>query len=148
MAETNRPARQDFIHFMRIPTRWIDNDIYGHVNNVIFYAWFDTVINTYLIEQGGLDIYQGRVIGVAVESKCSYFQSVAFPDQIDAGLRVARLGNSSVRYEVGLFRHPDQDPAAFGYFVHVFVDRLTRRPVPIPEPIRGALERLLVSPAE
>lgn len=142
MAENTRPSRRDFPHFLTIPTRWIDNDIYGHVNNVVYYAYFDTVINAYLIDRGELDIHRGQVIGVAVETKCSFYQPIAFPDQIDAGLRVAHLGNSSVRYEVGLFRQPDAEPAAFGYFVHVFVERVSRRPVPIPDQIRAALSQL------
>lgn len=142
MAENTRPSRRDFPHILTIPTRWIDNDIYGHVNNVVYYAYFDTVINAYLIDRGGLDIHHGQVIGIAVETKCSFYQPIAFPDQIDAGLRVAHLGNSSVRYEVGLFRQPDAEPAAFGYFVHVFVERVSRRPVPIPDQIRAALSQL------
>ena len=141
MAETPE-TRADYGHWLQIPTRWMDNDVYGHVNNVVYYSYFDTVINAYLIEAGKLDIHAGPVIGLCVESQCRYFQPLAFPDLIDAGLRVGRLGSSSVRYEIGLFRAGDEAPAAAGHFVHVFVDRAGRRPTPIPEPLRGALARL------
>ncbi len=135
-------SRQDYAHWLEIPTRWMDNDVYGHVNNVVYYSYFDTVINAYLIEAGKLDIEAGPVIGLCVESQCRYFRPLAFPDRIDAGLRVGKLGTSSVRYEVGLFRSGDEAPAAAGYFVHVFVDRAARKPTPIPEPMRSALARL------
>lgn len=135
--------RADFPHFLSIPTRWMDNDIYGHLNNALYYAFFDTVINQYLIEEGGLDIHTGEVIGLAVETHCQFFQSIAFPEVIDAGLRVGKLGNSSVRYEVGLFKHGQTEAAAFGYFVHVFVDRASRRPSPMPDRLRGSLQRLV-----
>jgi acyl-CoA thioester hydrolase len=121
----------------------MDNDIYGHVNNVVYYSYFDTAINQYLIAAGGLDIHSGAIIGIAVESQCRFHRSLEFPDVIDAGLRVGRLGNTSVRYEIGLFRHGDEAPAATGYFVHVFVDRGNRRPVPIPPDLRAALQRLV-----
>ncbi|MBM3547851.1 MAG: acyl-CoA thioesterase [Alphaproteobacteria bacterium] len=121
----------------------MDNDVYGHVNNVVYYSYFDTVINAYLIDTGKLDIEKGPVIGLCVESQCRYFKPLAFPDTIDAGLRVGRLGSSSVRYEIGLFRQGDDEPAAAGHFVHVFVDRAGRRPTPIPEPMRSALARLV-----
>ena len=143
MAEQSA-GRGDYPHFLEIPTRWMDNDIYGHVNNVVYYAYFDTVINKYLIEKGGLDIHAGPVIGIAVESFCRFQRSLAFPDRIDAGLRVGHLGSSSVRYEIALFRGGDAAPAATGHFVHVFVDRSTRRPTPIPPPLRAALTALLV----
>lgn len=134
---------EDYRHALDIPTRWADNDVYGHVNNVQYYAFFDTVINTYLIEQGGLDIHAGEAIGLCVESHCAFRAALAFPETIRAGLRVAKLGSSSVRYEIGLFGVADATaPAGEGWFVHVFVDRATRRPVPIPAPIRAALERL------
>jgi len=139
-----RETRAGYPHFLAIPTRWMDNDIYGHVNNVVYYAYFDTVINTYLIDPGGLDIHAAPVIGLCVESGCRFHQAIAFPDRVDAGLRVARLGRSSVRYEVGLFRNDDPDAAADGHFVHVFVDRETRRPHPIPDTMRAALARLQV----
>ncbi len=126
-----------------IPTRWHDNDIYGHVNNVDYYAFFDTVINTYLIRAGGLDIAAGPVIGLCAESHCAYRAPFTFPETVTAGLRVGELRTRAVRYEIGLFaeERPDE-PAAEGWFVHVFVDRETRKPVPIPKPIRAALERL------
>ena len=135
-------TRADYRHWLQIPTRWVDNDVYGHVNNVIYYSYFDTVINAYLIDAGRLDIEAGPVIGLCVESQCRYFKPLAFPDRIDAGLRVGKLGSSSVRYEVGLFRSGDEAPAAAGHFVHVFVDRAARKPTPIPEPMRSALARL------
>jgi acyl-CoA thioester hydrolase len=145
MSDTTRPTRSTFPHFLAIPTRWMDNDVYGHVNNALYYAFFDTVINQYLIAEGKLDIHTGSIIGLAVETQCQFFQSISFPQIIDAGLRIARLGNSSVRYEVGLFHQGSDEATAFGYFVHVFVDRETRRPTPIPEPIRTALARITVS---
>jgi acyl-CoA thioester hydrolase len=130
-------------HRLAIPTRWRDNDVYGHVNNVEHYAYFDTVINRWLIEEGALDIHAGGVIGLCVESHCNYKQAFAFPDTVHAHLRVGKLGRSSVRYEIALFREDAEEPAAEGWFVHVFVDRESRRPVEIPEPLRGALERLI-----
>ena len=133
--------RSDYRHHLRIPTRWYDNDVYGHVNNVQYYAFFDTVINEWLIREGGLDIHAGDVIGLCAESHCRFDAAVSFPDVIEAGLRVGKLGRSSVRYEIGLFRGGDQ--VAEGWFVHVFVDRDTRRPHEIPPPIREALERLI-----
>jgi acyl-CoA thioester hydrolase len=139
--------RQDFPHFLHIPTRWMDNDIYGHVNNVVYYSYFDTVINRYLIEKGGLDIHSGSIIGLAVETHCQFLRPLAYPQGVDAGLRVARLGNSSVRYELGLFPEGEADPAAVGFFVHVFVDRQSRRPTPLPEPLRAALKRIEVTTA-
>jgi acyl-CoA thioester hydrolase len=137
-------TRDRYPHFLSIPTRWKDNDIYGHVNNVEYYSFFDTVICTYLIRAGGLDIHRAPVIGVAVESKCTFRRSIAFPDVVEAGLRIGRLGNSSARYEIGLFREGEDEIAAHGYFVHVFVTRDTQKPVPIPDPIRAALEKLVV----
>ena len=139
MAEPSTERRGDYPHFLAIQTRWKDNDVYGHVNNVVYYSYFDTVVNHYLVEAGGLDIHGGAVIGLAVETACRFLRPVTFPETIDAGLRVGKLGNSSVRYEIGIFRHGDEMPAATGHFVHVFVDRATRRPVPIPAPLRVAL---------
>ncbi|TWS23738.1 acyl-CoA thioesterase [Tsukamurella sputi] len=136
-----------------IPTRWNDNDVYGHVNNVVYYSYFDTVINTYLIGEGGLDIHEGATIGLCVESHCRYDAPLAFPEHVTAGLAVTKLGRSSVRYAVTLFGGADpaagSEPrlAAEGWFVHVFVDRETRRPTAVPDGIRAALERLLVSGA-
>jgi acyl-CoA thioester hydrolase len=129
-------------HTLAIPTRWMDNDVYGHVNNVQYYSYFDTVINEYLIRAGGLDIHDGEVIGLCAESHCTYHAAIAFPDTVRAGLRVGELGRSSVRYEIGLFAGEQDEPAATGWFVHVFVDRATRRPAEIPEGLRTALERL------
>lgn len=139
------PATRDrFEHFSVVPTRWMDNDVYGHVNNVVYYSYFDTVINRYLIAEGGLDIAAGAVIGVAAESHCRYRSGLAFPEEIDAGLAVSRLGKSSVRYEIGLFAKGGVEASAEGWFVHVFVDRVSRRPTPIEGRLRAALERLLV----
>jgi acyl-CoA thioester hydrolase len=136
------PTRAEYPHFLPIETRWMDNDVYGHVNNVVYYAYFDTVINRYLIEQGGLDIGGGETIGLCVESHCAYLRPLSFPDVIDAGLRVAHLGRTSARYEIGIFARASDELSAHGWFVHVFVDRATRRPAPLPASIRGALERL------
>ena len=135
-------ALADYPHVLDIPTRWKDNDVYGHVNNVEYYSYFDTVINRWLITEGGLDIHAGAVIGLCVESHCAFKAAVSFPDTVRAGLKVAHLGRSSVRYEIGLFREDDPEPAAEGWFVHVFVDREERRPRDIPEGVRAALERL------
>ncbi len=140
--------RRDYPHFQRISTRWKDNDIYGHVNNVEYYSYFDTVINSYLIRDGGLDIHAGAAIGVCAESHCRFLDSLAFPAAVDAGLRVSKLGRSSVRYEIALFTEDSQKAAAEGWFVHVFVDRVSRRPIDLPTGLRSALERLLVAPAE
>jgi acyl-CoA thioester hydrolase len=134
--------RDAYPHLLAIPTRWMDNDVYGHVNNVEYYAFFDTVINRWLITEGGLDIHDGDVIGLCAESHCTYHAPLSFPDVVHAGLRVGRLGRSSVRYEIALFREDADDPAATGWFVHVFVDRAQRRPVPIPAALRESLERL------
>jgi acyl-CoA thioester hydrolase len=132
-----------FTHFAGITTRWIDNDVYGHVNNVVYYEFFDTVVNGYLIAQGALDIANGTVIGLVVETHCNYFKPVAFPDTLRAGLRVAKLGTSSVRYEVGIFRNDDDTAAAQGHFVHVYVDRATNKPVPLPAALKQALGKLV-----
>jgi acyl-CoA thioester hydrolase len=142
--QTDAEARDAYPHHLPIPTRWLDNDVYGHVNNVQYYAFFDTVINRWLIEEGGLDIHRGEVIGVCAESHCRFDAAVAFPEVVDAGLRVGKLGDSSVRYEIGLFRQGSDERLATGWFVHVFVDRASRRPVEVPGPIRTALERLVV----
>jgi len=139
-------TRGRYPHLLTIQTRWSDNDIYGHVNNVTYYSYFDTVVNCYLIDQGGLDIFEGSHIGVAVETMCRFRKPIAYPEIIEAGLRVGKLGNSSVRYEIGIFRQGEDDAAAFGHFVHVFVERATNSPAPIPRPIRAALERILVTP--
>ncbi|RZT42372.1 acyl-CoA thioesterase [Cupriavidus agavae] len=140
--------RSTYAHFQPITTRWMDNDVYGHVNNVVYYSYFDTVVNTYLIKAGVLDIEAGSTIGLVIETQCNYFSSLTFPDTVVAGLRVAKLGNSSVRYEVGLFSNDDETAAAQGHFVHVYVDRETRRPVPLPQALRHALEQLVVGQPE
>ncbi len=133
------PTRADYRHFVPITTRWMDNDVYGHVNNVTYYSYFDTAANLYLIERGGLDIHQSPVIGVVVESQCNYHAPIAYPDRIDAGLRVDRLGQRAVTYGIAIFRAGAAEAAASGHFVHVFVDREARRPTPIPAPLREAL---------
>jgi acyl-CoA thioester hydrolase len=138
-------SREAYAHVLAIATRWNDNDVYGHVNNVEYYAFFDTVINAWLIREGGLDIHRGAAIGLCAESHCSFKAAVEFPETIDAALRVGKLGRSSVRYEIGLYRQGDDEPAAEGWFVHVFVDRESRRPAEIPAPLRAALERLVVA---
>jgi len=140
-----RLRRADYAHVLEIPTRWRDNDVYGHVNNIEYYAFFDTVINRWLIEQGGLDIHRGEVIGLCAESHCTFAAALSFPDVVDAALRAGHVARSSVRYELALFRRGDEDAAATGWFVHVFVDRRSRRPVPIPGALRACLERLVVA---
>ena len=142
----NKPTetRDRYPHFMSVQTRWSDNDIYGHVNNVTYYSYFDTVVNCFLIDQGGLDIETDSVIGVAVETMCKFNKPLAYPEVLEAGLRVGKLGNSSVRYEIGIFQEGAAEAAAMGHFVHVFVDRATGKPAPIPDAIRSALERIKV----
>jgi len=134
--------RADYRHFLTIPTRWKDNDVYGHVNNVNYISFFDTVINRYLIDAGGFDLHQAPIIGIAVETFCRFRRSFAFPEDVEAALRTGHLGNSSVRYEVGLFGRGDDEARAEGHFVHVFVEQATNQPVPIPAAIRAALEKL------
>lgn len=136
--------RAAYRHFQRIPTRWMDNDVYGHVNNVVYYSYFDTVVNQYLIERDALIIESSPIIGLVVETQCNYFSPITFPDIVHAGLRVAKLGNSSVRYEIGLFANEEPRAAAQGHFVHVYVDRASRRSAHIPPAMRTALEELLV----
>ena len=142
MSRPEPEQRTAYPYFRRIPTRWMDNDVYGHVNNVVYYSYFDTVVNAFLMHDGGLDIESGKVIGLCVESQCRYLSPVAFPDLLDAGLRVAKIGRSSVRYEVAIFRVGGRSAAAQGHFVHVFVERVTRRPVDLPARMRNALTRL------
>ena len=144
MAEKPQIVRAEYPHFLALPTRWMDNDVYGHVNNALYYGFFDTAINQYLIAEGGLDITADQVIGFAAESHCQYLRALAFPEVLEVGLRVGHLGNSSVRYELAIFKQSETFAAAVGYFVHVFVNRETQRPVPIPATIRSALERLIV----
>ncbi len=134
--------RADYKHFLAIPTRWMDNDVYGHVNNVVYYSYFDTVVNQYLVAAGALDIRAGSVIGLVVETACRYFRPLAFPEIVDAGLRVGHLGRTSVRYEIAIFGHGAELPSAAGHFVHVYVDRATRRPVPVPDAMRAALHKI------
>ena len=147
MPDTIQPtveSRDRYRHFLAIPTRWGDNDVYGHVNNVVYYSYFDTVVNSYLIEHGVLDIERSPVIGIVVETKCTFKSELTYPEIVHAGLRVARLGNTSVTYEIGLFRDGVPAPAATGYFVHVYVDRESRQPVPLPADLRAALTPLLL----
>jgi len=146
MSRPAPPTRQDYRHFVAITTRWMDNDVYGHINNVVYYSYFDTVVNGYLIAERALDIEKSEVIGLVVETGCKYFAPVTFPDAVHAGLRVAHLGTSSVRYEIGLFRNDDDGASAQGHFVHVYVDRTSRKPVPLPAAMRAALERILRLP--
>ncbi|MBL3570188.1 thioesterase [Rhodovulum sulfidophilum] len=144
MADRPPPARRaDFAAFRSLTTRWEDNDIYGHMNNVVHYALFDTAVNGWLIEAGVLDIRGGAQIGLVVETGCRYHAEMAFPDRVTAGIRVAHLGRSSVRYEIGLFRNDEDSAAAEGVFVHVYVDAATRRPSPLAAPLRAALETLV-----
>jgi acyl-CoA thioester hydrolase len=147
MSDTREPkpqpeGREGYKAFRTIPTRWMDTDAYGPVNNVVYYSWFDTVVNAHLIEQGALDIHAGETIGLVIETQCNYFAPVEFPQVVEGGLRVARIGQSSVRYEVGLFLQGQPLTAAKGHFVHVYVDRATRRPAPLPARLREVLQAL------
>jgi acyl-CoA thioester hydrolase len=137
------PLRNDYLHFQPITTRWHDNDIYGHVNNVVYYSYFDSAVNAYLIAVGGLDIHHGEVVGFVVSSSCDYFSAIAFPETIEVGMRVAKLGNSSVNYELAIFKAGETTASAAGRFVHVFVERVSKRPVPIPPTLRDAMSRLV-----
>jgi acyl-CoA thioester hydrolase len=142
MPQKPQVTRAEYVSFVSLGTRWMDNDVYGHINNALYYGFFDTAINQYLIAEGGLDINAGQVIGFAVESQCQYLLPLAFPEIVEVGLRVGKLGNSSVRYELAIFKDGEIYAAAIGYFVHVFVDRQNQRPVSMPESIRTALSRL------
>ncbi len=142
MTRHARPTRHDYRHFVAITTRWMDNDVYGHVNNVVYYSWIDTAVNSYLIERDLLDIASSPVVAVAAESGCRYFAPVSYPDAVMVGLGVASLGRSSVRYQLGIFRNDDEAASAAGNFVHVYVDRVSMRPVPMPDDVRAALEEL------
>ena len=137
------PPRASYRVFRTIGTRWMDNDAYGHVNNVVYYSWFDTAVNAHLIEHGVLDIHKSEVIAFVVETGCNYFSPIEFPQTVQAGLRVAHMGRSSVRYEVGLFVEGEALAAAAGHFVHVYVDRATRRPTELPVAVRSVLSALL-----
>ncbi|MDQ8036725.1 MAG: thioesterase family protein [Pedobacter sp.] len=139
-----RSRIDSFPHILPLTTRWMDNDVYGHVNNVQYYSYFDTAVNHYLIEKGWLDIQNGGVVGLVVETRCTYHASVAFPDELEVGLRVERLGNSSVRYGIAIFRKGETEAAAEGYFIHVYVDRKSNTPVSLPADLRAILEPLLV----
>jgi len=136
-------TRHAYRHFDDITTRWMDNDAYGHVNNVVYYSYFDTVVNAYLIGKGALDIAKSPVIGLVVETHCNFFSAIAFPDKVRAGLRVGHIGTSSVRYEIGLFRNDEDVAAAQGHFMHVYVDRATGKPVALPEKLHAALKPLV-----
>jgi acyl-CoA thioester hydrolase len=146
MTQPARPhaePRSAYKAFRSIGTRWSDNDVYGHVNNVVYYSWFDTAVNGLLIEHGGIDIHSGGVIGLVIETQCNYFASLAFPEAVVAGIRVVQIGSSSVRYEVGIFPADSTQPcAAKGHFIHVYVDRATRRPTPLPPQLLAVLETL------
>ena len=142
---TVRPTRDQFAAFRPVPTRWADNDVYGHVNNAAYYGFFDTAVNAWLIEQGLLDTTASEAIGLVIETGCRYHAALSFPQTIEVALRVETLGNSSARYALALFSEGQEQAAADGWFVHVYVDRQTRRPIPIPAPIRTALETLIVA---
>jgi acyl-CoA thioester hydrolase len=138
----SRLGRDAFRLFRPIPTRWHDNDVFGHVNNVVYYSWFDTAVNSWLIENGFLDPARSEVVGLVVETSCTYFESVTFPELVEIGLAVARLGTSSVTYRLGIFRAGAEQAAAQGRFTHVYVERATQKPVPIPTALRAALEAM------
>jgi acyl-CoA thioester hydrolase len=142
--ESPSSSRAAYRHFLAIATRWMDNDSYGHVNNVTYYSYFDTAVNEHLIRCGGLDIGKDPVIGYVVETGCRFAKPLSFPETIDVGLRIVRLGTTSVTYEIGIFRYGDDEPAATGHFVHVWVDRATVRPAPVPPRIRAALMPLVI----
>jgi acyl-CoA thioester hydrolase len=140
----NTHSHQDYRWFAPITTRWLDNDVYGHINNTVYYAFFDTAVNQYLISKGVLDIHAGNQIGLVIESGCSYFAPLSYPQSIEAGIRVAKIGNTSVRYEIALFVQGSASAAAQGHFVHVYVNKQTRRPEPLTADFRAALSNLLV----
>ena len=143
MSDRQLPEKRErYRHFTTIPTRWMDNDLYGHINNVQYYSYFDTLVNRFLIDRGVLDIHDGEVVGLVVETHCNFFASAAFPQDIEAGLRIAHLGRSSVRYEVGLFVETRATAIAQGHFVHVYVNRQSQKPVDLPPPLRAALSAL------
>lgn len=143
MTERARPhERDDYRHFAPITTRWIDNDAYGHVNNIVYYGWFDTLVNEYLIRNGALDVAASDVIGLVVETHCNYFSELAFPQPVVGALRVAHVGTSSIRYELAVFADGAQTASAQGHFVHVYVDRSTHRPAPLPAALKAAVERI------
>ncbi|HSU22800.1 acyl-CoA thioesterase [Comamonadaceae bacterium OTU4NAUVB1] len=145
MSTSRIPAsqRHEFRAFRRIPTRWADNDLYGHVNNVVYYTWFDTAINSMLIEEGVLDLHGGSIAGFVVETHCNYLSPISYPQEVDIGIRVGRIGTSSVRYELAVFPKDEEHACAQGHFVHVYVDRATQRPVPISGGLAQLLQRLV-----
>lgn len=145
MSSGERPGRADFPHLLAIPTRWMDQDPYGHVNNVQYYSFFDTAVNEHLIRHAGLDVRTTREVGLVVETQCTFLKEISFPQTVQAGLRVTRLGGSSVTYEIGLFRDDETDPAGLGRFVHVYVDRETRETVRVPERVRAAVAPLVAA---
>lgn len=138
------PTRADFRQFHTIGTRWSDNDVFGHVNNVVYYAWVDTAVNRFLIGAGALDLKTSEIVGVVAENGCRYFSEIAYPDTVSVGLRIAKLGRSSVRYIIGIFRENDDIASAEAHFVHVYVDRAAMRPVPIPDATRAAMQDLMI----
>lgn len=140
----NSPTRADFPHELAIPTRWMDQDPYGHVNNVEYYSYFDTVVNEHLIANAGLDPITTDVVGLVVETQCRFMREITFPQIVNAGLRVLKIGNSSITYQIGLFRDDESEPAALGRFVHVYVDRETRQTVRVPDRVRDAVASLVV----
>lgn len=143
--DQNALSRCGYHYFLPITTRWMDNDIYGHVNNVVYYAYFDTIANHFLIVEGGLDIHDGEIVGFVVNSQCSYHSPIAYPERVEGGFRVNRLGNSSVEYGIAIFKEGEEQACAAGSFTHVFVDRRSQRPTPIPPAMRHALERVLAA---
>jgi len=143
-ARSEPPGIEQFPYQHAITTRWRDNDVYGHVNNVVYYSWFDTAVNGYLVEKGVLDFANGTTVGLVVETQCNYHHPVAFPDRINAGVTVTKIGNSSVRYEVGIFRNDETVASANGHFIHVYVDSKTRKPVALPDDLREVLELISI----
>ena len=139
------PTRADFVAFEDVHSRWMDNDAFGHINNVVYYSFFDTAVNRYLIERNVLDIAKSETIGLVIETQCKYFAPIVYPDLIHVGLKVAHLGNSSVKYEVAIFRNDEYVASALGYFVHVYVDRASNKPTPIPQNVRAVLQELVIA---
>ncbi|WP_316862091.1 thioesterase family protein [uncultured Cohaesibacter sp.] len=135
--------RRDYVEFMELQTRWSDNDVFGHINNMVYYSLFDTAISSWLVNNGILNLHKDRQVSVIAQNGCTYFSEVAFPDKLTAGLRICHIGHSSVRYELGLFRNEEENASAEGHFVHVYLNALTRKPEVIGEPLRVVLSRLL-----
>lgn len=147
-AKSDLPCRADYVHFTPISTRWSDNDAYRHVNNVVYYGFFDTAVNQHLMRAGVLDVDSTPFVGLVVETQCRYHAPLSFPDRVTVGMRLARLGNSSLRYELAVFRNDEDLAVAEGHFVHVYVDRDSNRPVPVPQAVRDAVSRLQLVPAK